>query len=151
MIDKINIKSLINWMAKQNIDIQNIIMKHQNQEYHKLKNKEGSLINMEVVSFVNAIQKVKIQIEPQNSKKKTLNINNFRSNKLKILANKKVSINKKAEKLLNYKSLICELVVASYSTRQIANYLLKHHRFKVSHTLISQFIKHTIKGKENDK
>ena len=143
-------KQYIIWFARQNPEIQNLIIKNLKNEYFKEKSKNGDYKNIEIISLINSIEGVKNQIESKNCKNNTNNIDNIRSNKLKIIANQKVRTNKKSEQLLNYKSLLIDLVEANYSSRSICIYLIKYHRYSVSHTTINAFINWGVQSLKSD-
>lgn len=105
------------------------MLDQQKQIFHKLKSTYGDVDNA-VLTLSSLILAIKFIIDK-------LDTVNIKAMKLRSKNTKKH--NQKREKLLSYWSVVKTLKYEqNYSFRNISEYLLKYHRFEVSHSLIYQ-------------
>lgn len=138
-------KKLINWINKQNLEVQLLIFEEQRNQFFKLKNDgvDKSLISF--ASFLLAIKEFYDKEHQLKSKNKSQTLDKLGNiSKIERIKLKEEKYNAKSEKLLTYHSVIKEFHDDCFSLRKIQDHLLKKYRFKVSHTLISKHIKEHI-------
>lgn len=132
-------KSLVNWFNKQNILIQVDIFKEQRNQFFKLQSigKEREILSLSSFYIAIYIFYEKDKIIKQKNKNESIDalstMSDFSHKKFR-----KIRIKAKREKLLNYISIIRNMKNESFSFRDISKYLLKNHKFEVSHTYIKK-------------
>lgn len=144
-------KQLINWFAKQNIEIQCVIFENQRSEYFRIQNLNKDLAQniISLISFCLAIKKMNNDHDLLKSKNKTIDLKNIEKiSEIELLSIKKVKKKEKYDFLLDRISKIEELYDNGKSTREIATYIRKVYRKNISHQYIYQFIKKNISTKE---
>ena len=132
-------KSLINWFNKQNIAIQIDIFAEQRNQFFKLKNTDKATVTLALSSFFLAINTFYQTDQLQKKKNKSINLDDMSNiTNFVITKFKKQRYKEKREKILNIWSVIKKLKNENFSYRDISNYLLKRHKFDVSHTYIQK-------------
>lgn len=135
-------KKLINWLARQDEELQIAIFEEQKNQFFKLKAQNINTIIIALSSFIFAI---KIFFDRElllKKKNKSASLDELgKTVDYQIRRFRKVRKKEKEEKLLNLISVIAKLKSQNYSYREIEIYLRKIHRFEVSHTYLAKFIK----------
>lgn len=136
-------KKLINWFNKQNVEFQIMIFEEQRNQYFKLKNEATIDKNiLSIASFLLAIKHFHDKEQFVRSKNRNQSLNEIGNiSKIERIKFKKEKYNFKLQKLLSYHSVIKQLHDDCFSLRGIQDYLLTKHKFDVSHTLISKYVK----------
>ena len=103
------------------------ILNQQKQIFHKLKHTyDVPNVVMTLISLLLAVEKLS----------KNMDLVHFKAIKMRV---KKSKINKKRQKLLAYWAIVRTLKLEqNMSFRQISDYFLKYHKFKISYSLIYQ-------------
>ena len=153
-ISRANVAKSLRWFSRQNNALKLEIFKSQKQYFYKLKNiieHEVDLTLLTAAAFEIACFEIYQLTLAQNKKNKILTLKGVKPiTKLRAKQVKQPNLAAKWEKLLNLKNVVTQLIEQeSFSYRQVSTYLLRVHKFKVSHTLISKFYKNTTKGDEN--
>ncbi len=146
-------KQLINWFAKQNIEIQCVIFKNQRSEYFKILNLHKDLAKniISLIAFYLSIRKLYDEYGLLNSKNKTIDLKNIeRISEIELLSIKKIKKKEKYDFLLDRISKIEELYANGKSTREISKYIRKVYRKDISHQYIYTFLKQYIITKDQN-
>ncbi|MFA6145593.1 MAG: hypothetical protein WCW84_10335 [Sulfurimonas sp.] len=148
-----NRQAYLRWLSKQNDLIVQDVFKLQKTYFHRLKNSNLNAhpILMAQVSFFEALEDCINTLKMPNQKNRFYDFKEMKKvSAARAKQFRKARLNSKHEKLLNLQSVIMNLrESAGYSSRQVSAYLLKNHKFKISHTAILKFEK-TIKKGKND-
>lgn len=144
----------LKWLAKQNDLIVYEVFKLQKKHFHRFKSgyPNENPILMAQVSFFQALREYISDLEDLNRKNRSTNFGYMKKvSKARAKQFRKPRLNSKHEKLLNLQSVVLNLRDnEGYSSRQVSAYMLKIHKFKISHTEILNFEKLMKKGKEHD-
>jgi hypothetical protein len=141
----------LRWLSRQNDLILYEVFKAQKNHFFRLKADGTSedMIILSICSLFLALKEVITALDgSQTGRKNKSNDFSFlkKVTNLKAKQHKKSRRSAKYEKLLNLQSVICMLIDnEGYSFRDVSDYLLKKHRFEVSHTTIRQFY-NSLKG-----
>lgn len=136
------IKKLINWLARQPVEIQYMIFDEQRNQFFKLKELDFNKKALSFLAFLKAIEIYHNQEKLLKNKNRSTSLQDLKNiSKIEIVKVKKQYSKPKFEKLLNIKSIIECLNQQGYSLREIQSYLRSRHRLEVSHTYLAQFIK----------
>lgn len=142
----------IRWLAKQNDQIIFDVFKLKKNHFHRFKNieKEQDLIMLDILAFYMAVKELILQSTLTNRKNRSGNFGFMRKiSQTRAKQMRKSRLSKKREKLLNMQGIILNLIENEcYSLRNVSNYLLRYHRFSISHTEIGKFY-HSLIGTEN--
>jgi len=144
----------LKWLSKQNDLVVYEIFKIQKKHFHRFKSgyQNENPILMAQVSFFQALREYISDSEDLNRKNRSNNFSYIKKvSKNRAKQFRKSRLNPKHEKLLNLQNVVLNLRDnEGYSSRQVSAYLLKIHKFKISHTEILKFEKLIKKGKEHD-
>lgn len=144
----------IKWLAKQNDLIVYEVFKLQKKHFHRFKSgyPNENPILMAQVSFFEGLREYISDLEDLNRKNRSTNFGYLKKvSKARTKQFRKPRLNPKHEKLLNLQNVVLNLRdIEGYSSREVSDYLLKNHKFEISHTEILKFEKLIKKGKEHD-
>ena len=144
----------LKWFAKQNDLVVYEIFKLQKKHFHRFKSiyQNENPILMTHVSFLQALREYISDLEELNRKNRSTNFGYLKKvSKNRAKQFRKPRLSPKHEKLLNLQNVVLNLrEVEGYSSRDVSAYLLKNHRFEISHTEILKFEKLIKKGKQHD-
>lgn len=144
----------LKWLSKQNDLIVHEIFKLQKKYFHRFKSAypNENPILMAQVSFFQALREYISDLEEMNRKNRSTNFGYLKKvSKNRAKQFRKPRLSPKHEKLLNLQNVVLNLrEVEGYSSRDVSAYLLKNHKFEISHTEILKFEKFLKKGKEHD-
>ena len=144
----------IKWLGKQNDFVVSDVFKLQKEHFHRFKSAHPSenLILITQVSLFQALREYISDIEDLNRKNRSTNFGYLKKvSKARAKQFQKPRLNSKHEKLLNLQNVVLNLrEIEGYSSRDVSEYLLKNHKFQISHTEILKFEKLIKKGKEHD-
>lgn len=136
-------QKIMKWLSKQNELVLFEIFKLKKNHFHRLKGAElrPDLTMLDMVSLLLAAKEfiTKSTIENKKNRSKSFgflkNISYHRAIQMRKPRKKQVQ-----EKLMDKHGLILNLIEREkLSSREVAQYLLSHHRLKVSHTTIWNF------------
>ena len=143
-------KRLINWLARQPVEIQCLVFDEQRNQFFKLK-ELGDKKTVPFLAFLKAIEVYRNKVKLLNNKNKSSDLANLANiSKIDFLKMKKQKSKPKFEKLLNVKSVLESLHEQGHSLREIQSFLKSRHRLEVSHTYLGQFIKKYIRKDGDD-
>ncbi|MFH0709897.1 MAG: hypothetical protein V2A75_06805 [Pseudomonadota bacterium] len=144
----------LKWLAKQNDLIVYEVFKLQKKHFYRFKsgNPNENPILMAQVTFFEGLKEFISDIEDMNRKNRSTNFGYMKKvSKARAKQFRKPRLSPKHEKLLNLQNVVLNLRNSEgYSSRDVSEYLLKNHKFEISHTEILKFEKLMKKGKEND-
>ena len=144
----------LKWLAKQNDLIVYEVFKLQKKYFYRFKsgNPNESPILMAQVTFFEGLREYISDLEDLNRKNRSTNFGYMKKvSKARAKQFRKPRLSPKHEKLLNLQNVVLNLRdVEGYSSRDVSAYMLKIHKFEISHTEILKFEKLMKKGKEHD-
>lgn len=144
----------LKWLAKQNDLIVYEVFKLQKKYFYRFKSgyPNVSPILMAQVTFFEGLREYISDLEDLNRKNRSTNFGYMKKvSKERAKQFRKPRLSPKHEKLLNLQNVVLNLRdVEGYSSRDVSAYMLKIHKFEISHTEILKFEKLMKKGKEHD-
>lgn len=141
-LSSVSRKKLLNWLSRQNIEIQVEVFKEQKNQFFKLQQTIKIVEILPLVAFYLAIEKYYQKEDVENKKNKTLNLDSLDGiSNFSIMKYQKNKIKIKREKLLNIWSVLQKLKKENFSTREISVFIKQKHRIDVSHSYIQQIWK----------
>ncbi|MFA6188326.1 MAG: hypothetical protein WC680_03505 [Sulfuricurvum sp.] len=147
-------QKLLKWVARQNDLIILEIFKLKKNHFHRLKANENinDIVLLDAMSFFLAVKELIEQSKMINRKNRSGNFGFLRKvGQIRAKQLRKPRKNIKNEKLLNLQQIVVDLIeVEKYSYRDVSSFMIKVHRFSVSHVKIGTFYKTIKKGKKND-
>lgn len=133
----------LRWLSRQNDLVIYDLFKLQKNHFHRLKsqNTDYDLILLSIASLFLALKESILSSQVPNRKNKNSDFSFLRQvSKNRAKQFRKPRKKLKQERLLNLQSVILGLVNNDgYSYREVSEYLLKYHKFEVSHTMIGDF------------
>ena len=131
------------WLTRQNDSVLLEIFKIKKNHFHRLKDQElrPDLTILDMVSFILAIKEFISKSTISNKKNRSNNFGFLKD----VASNRAMQMQKQRKKhkqeiLMDMHNLILHLIKKKHlSYRQVSQYLLLHHRFKVSHTVVGTF------------
>jgi hypothetical protein len=130
-------KQLINWLAQQNVLVQNDVVKEQRNQFFKLQKIETETDTRQLSSLFLAINIPFQKLEYAKKKNKSSTLSELEKvSELAIKAAQKEKRKEIREKLINYLSIVNRLKSEDYSYRSISKFLKDRHKFVISHTYI---------------
>lgn len=144
----------LKWLAKQNDLVVYEVFKRQKKHFNRFKSgyPNENPILMAQVSLFQALREYISDMEEMNRKNRSTNFGYLKKvSKNRAKQFRKPRLSPKHEKLLNLQNVVLNLRNSEgYSSREVSAYLLKNHKFEISHTEILKFEKFMKKGKEHD-
>ena len=141
------------WLSRQNELVIYDVFKVQKNHFHRLKsqNTDDDLILLAICSLFLALKEAISSAQIPNRKHKSGDFGFLRQvSKNRAKQFRKARKKAKHEKLFDLQSVILNLLDnEEYSYRKVSGYLLKYHKFEVSHTMIGDFYR-KMKGAQDD-
>lgn len=143
----------LGWLSRQNDFVIYDIFKLQKNHFHRLKsqNTDDDLILLAICALFLALKESILSSQIPKRKHRSGDFSFLRqvtTNRAKRFRKSRKKI--KYEKLLNLQSVILSLVNDNgYSYREVSKYLMRYHKFDVSHTMIRNFYR-SIKEVDNE-
>jgi hypothetical protein len=133
----------LRWLSRQNDLLILEIFKAQKNHFHRIKSEfsEQDLVVVTIASLFISIKEVIETTTATNRKNRSSSFSFLKKvGQIRAKQHQKPRQKIKQQKLLNLQSVITGLIEnEKYSFRDISSYLLKYHRFEVSHTSVRKF------------
>lgn len=135
----------LRWLSRQNDLAIYDIFKLQKSHFHRLRsqNIDDDPILLSIASLFLALKEIIAASNPVKRKNRSADFGFLRQvSKSRAKQFRKTRQKSKYEKLMNLQSVVLTLMEQNnYSYREVAQYLIKYHKFEVSHTTIGRFYK----------
>lgn len=135
----------LRWLSRQNDLVIYDVFKLQKNHFHRLRsqNAEDDLTLLSMTSLFLALKESILSSQAPNRKCRSSDFGFLRQvSKNRAKQFRKPRQKAKYEKLMNLQSVVLTLIDQNnYSYREAARYLMKYHKFEVSHMTIGQFYK----------
>lgn len=133
----------LRWLSRQNELVIYDVFKVQKNHFYRLKsqNTDDDLILLAICSLFLALKEVILSAQIPNRKHKSGDFGFLRQlSKNRAKQFRKPRKKEKNERLSDLQSVVLNLIDnEKYSYREVSGYLLKYHKFEVSHTMIGDF------------
>ncbi len=135
----------LRWLSRQNDLVIYDVFKAQKNHFHRLRsqNTEDDLILLSIASLFLALKGSILSSQSPRQKHRSGDFGFLRQvSKSRAKQFRKPRRKAKYEKLMNLQSVVLTLIEQNnYSYREVARYLMKYHKFEVSHMSIGRFYK----------